>query len=417
MIRVLILNFIKVLVAFLILGGGVSGYLWLKNTAPKVDVKQLDEKVYTVDISEVLVRDFNPQSFAYGSILSSRNADLTFPIHGEVTFVSEDFKIGTFVSKGSLLSKLDDFNQKLNLSDLKIQLEMNNAQTNEMKDEIKSDKIQLKKFNEQLNIRDKQMDRISNMVKKKASTDSALDDIMLAVSNAQNLILVKKQNIVRLNHKLDQLKLSKERLLVSMTNAKKLIEDTSLLAPFDGSLTNVSVSIGDNIPSGKILGQLADLNSLEVSFTVPSEVYVKASSLIGREARVIWQQGSNEVSAVNALISRRGTIVNPQDGGGKLYAELPQVEGAFTSIPPGAFVRVEYPIGSLKNVILLPEEALYEGNAVYLVNNNRAEKKIVEVLYKEPGKIYLRGSIKNLDKVISSRLAGIGNGVKVMIRK
>ena len=109
-----------------------------------------------------------------------------------------------------------------------------------------------------------------------------------------------------------------------------------------------------------------------MSFSVPAEIFSNATNIIGRKVKVIWQQGSKEISSVFAVISRREVNVNPQGGGGKLYAELPKTSGSLVSIPPGAYVKVEYPIGLLKNVISLPEEALYEGNSVYFIIKGRA---------------------------------------------
>lgn len=417
MIRNILINIFKVVIAVLIIGLGVFGYIWLKNSAPIVEVKQADEKIYTVDVSTVRISNFFPKSFSYGTIFSTREAILTFPIFGEISLISDDFKTGSFISKGSLLAKVDNFNQTNKLKDLNLQLDLNDLQINEINDELKADKSQLILLLEQLEIREKQKIRISNMVKNNASTDSYLDEVILALSNAKNSILSKKQNIVRLKYKLEQAKLSKKRLLVSISVAEKQLKDTVLRAPFDGALSSVSVAKGDLITSGKVLGRLTDLNALEVSFTVPSEIFIKSNSIIGKEIKIFWQQGTDIVSSIKAIISRRDPIVNPQEGGGKLYAELPDVDGALSSIPPGAFVKVEYPIGSLNNVIYLPEEALYEGNSVYIVIEERAEKRDVEVIFKEPGKVYVQGKLNDGDMIISTRLAGIGNGVRVKISK
>ena len=85
----------------------------------------------------------------------------------------------------------------------------------------------------------------------------------------------------------------------------------------------------------------------------------------------------------------------------------------FSSIPPGAFVKVRYPIGTLYNVVKLPEEAIYEGNSVFIIKNGRAQKRLVSISHKEPGYIYLNGGLSKNDEVVISRLAGIGEGVKL----
>jgi len=417
MIKSFLINFIKFLVAILIIGAGISGFIWLKNTAPKVNVESVEEKSFTVDTQQIEVNDFKPENSSFGSVFSTRQANLTFPIFGEVSEISDDLKSGKFVKKGSILAKLDNFNQLNTLNDLEIQLSLNQSQIDEIQSEISSDEVQLKELEIQLKIRKKQMLRVSNMIKKKASTDSALDEIQLAVSNAKSLILARKQNINRLSFKIEQLKLSNQRLLISIKKAKKGIEDIILKAPFDGSLSNINIALGENVSSAKFIGNLSDLNFLEVSFNVPSQVFAKFDKIINKEVLVTWEQGSEEVSNLNGVITRRDALVNPQDGGGKIFATLPKPSNNFSLIPPGAFVKVKYPVGEINNVIRLPEEALYEGEAVFVIVDGRAQKRSVTIIHKEPGHVYVQGNLNENEHAIISRLAGIGEGIKVEKRK
>ena len=189
MLKLFILNLSKFLIACFILAAGVFGFLWLKNTEDEVSVEKLEETSFFVQTQSVAFDDYNPENIAFGSVSSSRQANLKFPIFGEVLSISKDFKSGRYVKKGSILAQLDNFTQLSNLNDLEIQLSLNNSQISEINSEIQSDKLQLNELNNQLNIREKQKTRIIKMIDGKASTDSALDEILLAVSNAKSLIL------------------------------------------------------------------------------------------------------------------------------------------------------------------------------------------------------------------------------------
>ena len=251
------------------------------------------------------------------------------------------------------------------------------------------------------------------MLKSKATTDSALDDVQLAVSNAKSNILSRKQNISRLNYKLEQLNLSEKRLNISIRKVKKSIEDGTLKASFDGSLSNVNIALGENVSNLKVVANLSDLNFLEVAFNVPSQIFSNFQDIIGKEVLVYWEQGTKEVSKLKGYISRRDAYVDPQSGGGKVFASLPKPDQNFSKIPPGAFVKVNYPIGNLLNVAKLPEEALYEGDTIFIIDEARAIRKTVQIIHKEPGFVYLKGNISNGQEVVISRLAGIGEGIKL----
>ena len=188
-------------------------------------VEKVEETSFFVDTKIIEIKNYNPKNVSFGSIFSSRQANLTFPIVGEVAEISEKFKSGEFVKQGTILAQLDNFNQIINLNDLKVQIALNKSQSDEIKSEIEMDKLHLKELENQLNIRKKQKTRIISMLKSKATTDSALDNVQLAVSNAKSNILSRKQNISRLNYKLEQLNLSEKRLNISIKKVKKSIED------------------------------------------------------------------------------------------------------------------------------------------------------------------------------------------------
>ena len=67
----------------------------------------------------------------------------------------------------------------------------------------------------------------------------------------------------------------------------------------------------------------------------------------------------------------------------------------------------------LTNVIELPEEALVGRDQVFLIEQGRASQRQVVLLHRSPGLIWVRGDLKNGDKVIATRLPGIGNGLRV----
>ena len=99
------------------------------------------------------------------------------------------------------------------------------------------------------------------------------------------------------------------------------------------------------------------------------------------------------------------------EGGGRLYAELP--DDAARSVPPGAFVEVSYSGRVLTSVVELPEEALVGQNQVFVIEQGRAMQRQVVLLHRSSGRIWVRGDLKTGDKVIATRLPGIGNGLRV----
>ena len=56
---------------------------------------------------------------------------------------------------------------------------------------------------------------------------------------------------------------------------------------------------------------------------------------------------------------------------------------------------------------------MYEGDTIFIIEKERAIRKTVKIIHKEPGFVYLKGNISNGQEVVISRLAGIGEGIKL----
>jgi multidrug efflux pump subunit AcrA (membrane-fusion protein) len=83
---------------------------------------------------------------------------------------------------------------------------------------------------------------------------------------------------------------------------------------------------------------------------------------------------------------------------------------------PGAFVSISLPDQVYHKVARLPESALYNTNAVYVVKGERLEERAVQLLARVGNDVLLRGELKDGDQVVTTRFAEIGPGQKVEVR-
>ena len=88
MLKLFILNLSKFVIACFILAAGVFGFLWLKNTEDEISVEKLEETSFFVQTQSVVFNNYNPENIAFGSVSSSWQANLNFPIFGEVLNLS-----------------------------------------------------------------------------------------------------------------------------------------------------------------------------------------------------------------------------------------------------------------------------------------------------------------------------------------
>ena len=373
----------RVLPALLILGFFISVYSWLQATKQVVKPQAPEEQTWIVQSVTVQQVDVQPLEQAFGTVVAAREAHLRFGVAGEVEHVSNNLRNGADVKTGDILASLDTERLQLALDKVEVQ--------------IKAETTQIKEFTAQLALRQRMAERAQSLSEKGVGSQADLDGAELAVSQASNQLALAKSRLAELK--------------VSLRRHRKDLEDAVLKAPFDGSLSSVDLALGNQVSNTYLVATLTDLSSLEVSFVVPADIYANVTNLIGQQVKLSWSSEGSVVSETTATIMRAEVIVDRMEGGGRLYAELP--DDTARSVPPGAFVEVSYSGRELTSVIELPEEALVGQDQVFVIKQGRAMQRQVVLLHRSPGLIWVRGDLKSGDKVIATRLPGIGNGLRV----
>ena len=373
----------KVLPALIILGFFVVVYSWLQATKQVVKPQAPEEQTWIVQSVTVQQVDVQPLEKAFGTVVAAREAQLRFGVAGEVNLVSDNLRNGADVRAGDILASLDTERLQLALDTVDVK--------------IKAEITQIKEFTDQLALRQRMAERAQALFDKGVGSQADLDSTELSVSQASNQLTMAKSNLAELK--------------VSQRRHRKDLEDAIMKAPFDGSLSGVNLALGNQVSNTYLVATLTDLSSLEVSFVVPADIYANVTNLIGQQVSLSWSSEGSVVSETTATITRAEVVVDRTEGGGRLYAELP--DDAARSVPPGAFVEVSYFGRVLTNVIELPEEALVGRDRVFVIEQGRPSQRQVVLLHRSPGLIWVRGDLKNGDKVIATRLPGIGNGLRV----
>lgn len=373
----------KVLPALIILGFFIFVYSWLQATKQVVKTQAPKEQTWIVQSVTIQQVDVQPLEQAFGTVVAAREAHLRFGVAGEVDLVSDNLRNGADVKTGDMLATLDTERLQLALDTVDVK--------------IKAEITQIKEFTEQLALRQRMAERAQALFDKGVGSQADLDGTKLSVSQASNQLAMAKSNLAELK--------------VSQRRHRKDLEDAVLKAPFDGSLSGVDLALGNQVSNTYLVATLTDLSSLEVSFVVPADIYANVTNLIGQQVSLSWSSEGSVVSETTATITRAEVVVDRTEGGGRLYAELP--DDAARSVPPGAFVEVSYFGRVLTNVIELPEEALVGRDQVFVIEQGRARQRQVVLLHRSPGLIWVRGDLNNGDKVIATRLPGIGNGLRV----
>ena len=385
MFRSLLKFLLRGIPAVLVLGLFIGLYNHLISTKPEVVPEPRQEQIWTVSASKAVQRDAAPVLTAYGTVSAARSADLRFGAAGEVSEISRNMRNGQFVRSGDVLARLDDVRYQLALEEINVQ--------------IAGEELNIGSLESQIVLREKSLSRIRKMVQRNVASAANLDEAELALTIAENQLILAKSRLA-------QLKVAKK-------SRQQDIDDTILKAPFSGTLSVVTIGLGQRASNASAVGLLTDQASLEVAFTVSAEIFANVSDLVGQVVDVTWRTGGTDVAQVSATISRSEAIVDKRQGGGQLYAVLTPSDAA--TIPPGAFVEVRFVGKVLEDVFELPEEAVVGNNQVFVITDGKTEAREVLTRYRAGGNVWVSGALNSGDMVVSTRLPGIGPGMRVRL--
>lgn len=379
---------IKIILALVVLVLTVLVFQWLVATKPEAPLQPRHEVVRNVSASTIELTDVRPTHRAFGTVVATRVSGLHFPIGGEVNIISPKMQSGGFVEEGEFLAGLDTEILLLNLKDIQSRL--------------KTTQQSHKELQERLTLHERQYDRVRNLNSASVASERRLDDALLSLSNARSALI---QNNAQL-----------EQLQIELKRVERNLRDATLKAPFSGVLSRVSIGRGQILNSAHSLGIITDLNSLEVSFIVPAETYIDATEMIGEEVKITWRVGGRSIVVEAGEIVRAEHQVDTGKGGGLFYARFAK-SGALRSIPVGAFVEVSYASSLLENVAILPDQALFDQNRIFLIKDDRAIARDILLLDKRDGFIFVKGDFSPGDQVVATRLPGLGDGALVKVIK
>lgn len=151
---------------------------------------------------------------------------------------------------------------------------------------------------------------------------------------------------------------------------RAVIAQKTVRAPFDGILGLRKVNLGQYIAPGEPIVSLQSMHPIHLDFSLPEQ----------RMGQVV--EGTVVTAEVDALPGQsfegRITAIEPQVDAAtrnfKVQATVPNPGG---NLRPGTFVRVGFPLGGERSVVVIPQTAISfnpYGNAVYVVTAGAAAK-------------------------------------------
>ena len=192
--------------------------------------------------------------------------------------------------------------------------------------------------------------------------------------------------------------------------ARKQLNDTAITSPVDGVVALRSVSLGEFVQPGQAVARVVVASQLKLRGDVP-ERYADIVSA-GLELEV--EASSVGIKAVGK-VARVGPLVDAASRTFPIEATLDNADGR---LKPGTFARARVVVGEDEVVFAVPEVAVSNVagvTKVFVVDDNSAQERRVQVIRKRGSDALITGDIKAGDKVVVTAVGRMFAGAVVTI--
>ena len=371
------------------------------------------ERVLAVNVLTLDAQSIAPELTVFGELRSQRTLDLRSATGGTVMSADEDLIEGGTVTAGQLLLEIDPVEAQAALDRVRADLQDAQAELRDAERALILAEDELVAARAQATLRDQALTRARDLADRGVGTTAAIETAELAASSAQASVLSSRQGLASAQARIDQATTRLARAEISVAEAQRNLDDTQVMAAFDGTLADVTITPGGRVTANERFAQLVDPTRLEVSFRVSTSQYARLLDDTGAlmKAPVV---ATLDVSGVNlratGQITREGATVGSGQTGRLLFARLDSSVG----FRPGDFVTVSIQEPALNGVAQVPATAVAADQTVLVVGaEDRLESATVEVLRRQGDDVIVAVGPHVGATIVAERSPLLGAGIKV----
>lgn len=343
----------------------------MKSMKPVIEKKAEEVVIPMVQTIQLKPQDYLIPIISEGIVKPKAIVNLTAEVSGKITKISDAFANSGSFKKGDLLIQIDPSDFQLAIT--KAQANVSSQQANLELQQAKSDLAQKdwKKYG-------------------KKGKPSSLNLNLPQVKSAQAALAGAQAD----------LKL-----------AKRNLDKTQLLAPYDGVVLQRTVNIGQFVNVGTQIGQIASAEVAEVRVSLSDE-----------QISFIQKNNSSDQVTISSLeignTTWNGHIVNiesQRDARTLLNTAIINVPNPLTqnNIPLrfNSYVNIELKGNTLKNVFALSRNYIQLGDKVKVLDSDsKLQYRELEIAYSDSEFLYIKKGIKLNDEIITTQIPNLRQG-------
>jgi len=342
----------------------------------------------TVSVHDIVSQDFRVNVKSYGNIAPRTQTSLFSQVNGQVVFISDNLREGSFFSKGEVLLKTDDRDSR---SDVKIA---------------------------QANLADAEQTLSEELAQ---ASQAELDWKRLGNTEPPSDLVLRKP----------QQQAARARLAsaeAGLVKAQLSLERTEVIAPYSGRVLSKLVDLGQLVNGTTRVAEIYATDYLEIRLPIRSsdlrfvdlpETYRGTDRAASQIPVNIYSSLSGETEPWAGQIVRTESAI---DESARQLHVVAQVDDPFgpaasdrTQLKIGEYVTADIQGKTVANSIVVPSQAIYQDSYAYVVKDGLILRRDIKVLWKNQTQSLIGSGLAQGDRLVTTTLGQISSGMKVIV--
>ncbi|MEM8578583.1 MAG: HlyD family efflux transporter periplasmic adaptor subunit [Pseudomonadota bacterium] len=371
------------------------------------------ERVFAVAVVRAEQGTETPVLETFGEVRSRRALELRAAAGGRVIELSPRFEDGGEVQAGEVLVRIDPADaqsaldrSRADLADAEAELRDAEATQTLAEDERQA-------AQDQVDLRDRALARQRDLEARGVGTAAAVEAAELSAASARQSVLSRRQAAQQASARIELARTRLARAEIAVAEAERRLADTTLRAPFDGTLRGANLTLGRLVSINEQLAELIDPADLEVTARISTAQYAR---LLGEAGglRALPVTATLDVAAVDLTAQGTLTRASADAGAGQtgraVFVQLQRPRG----FKPGDFVTLAIQEPPVTDVVRLPASALgADGQVLVLGAEDRVRALAVTLVRRQGDDILVRGDGLAGRDVVAARTPLLGPGISV----
>ncbi len=403
---------------------GILVLAWFRSNAREPQRKPEVEEARVLRVIEVPRCDVVPRVDAYGTARPGQIWRAVSEVRGRVTQVHPELRAGSVVRAGEEILRLDRTEYDLTVTQLNADIAQAQAQLAELDARESNDKASLVIEHKVLVLATEEEARLKKLAKEDAATQAELDAQTRQTLNQQQQVQALENALNLAPSQKDAINATIAAKQASLKQAEIDAAKTTIVAPFDCRLADVSIDVGQFLAAGEALFEAHSTALAEIEAQVPvdqaSTLIVPRDSPLGTElpsmddvrsifqirARVTNATGNDAASWDAKFLRVRETI----DAQTRTVGIVVGVERPYEKIIPGrrppllngTFCRITLTGEPRAGQVVVPRSAIRDGGVYVLDEDDRLRRRDIVVQFAQGSFAVISSGLQGGESLIVS---------------